>query len=223
MHKLTNGAHYAQNELRKAIQNYAHYITGKTLDAGCGKKPYKRLFDCGEYVGLDFEGAHDHSNEEIDVLYDGHTFPFANGEFDSVVCTQALEHVNNPARFVGEIHRVLKSGGILLLSVPFIWGEHEKPHDYTRYTSFGLKHLLELTGFDVLEQCKTLHDVRAIYQLKNFFLFTKAHTRKNPVSKYCDALRMLCNNVMGAVSYAVNKQHSDLFIDNVVVCRKLPQ
>lgn len=220
MYSLKNGAYYARNELLKAVKNYAHYINGKTLDVGCGKKPYKSLFSSSEYIGLDFEGAHDHSDEDIDVFYDGKEFPFKDNEFDSVVCTQTLEHVNNPNDLVKEIHRVLKSEGILLLSVPFIWGEHEKPHDYTRYTSFGLKYLLEQTGFDVLKQYKTLQDIRAIYQLKNFFIFTKKNINKNRITKYYNGALLLYNNIMGAIRYAINKEQSDIFIDNVIVCKK---
>ena len=220
MFHLKNGSYYARNELLKAIKNYAHYINGKTLDVGCGNKPYKNLFNYSEYIGIDFEGAHDHSNEDIDLFYDGKNFPFRDNDFDSVVCTQTLEHVNDPNNLVKEIHRVLKNEGTLLLSVPFIWGEHEKPHDYTRYTSFGLKHLLEQTGFEVLEQCKTLQDIRAIYQLKNFFIFTKENIKRNRISKYYHGFLLFYDNIVGAIRYAISKQRSDIFIDNVIVCKK---
>ena len=58
------------------------------------------------------------------------------------MCNQVLEHVFNPDDFVREIARVLKPGGALLLTVPFVWNEHEQPYDYARYSSFGLRAFL---------------------------------------------------------------------------------
>ena len=87
--------------------------------------------------------------------------------FDNVVCNQVLEHVFRPEVFLLEIHRVIKPGGNMLMSVPFIWDEHEQPWDYARYSSFGLKYLLENTGFEVIEQrklnaCVSVHSHSAI-------------------------------------------------------------
>jgi len=58
-----------------------------------------------------------------------------------------LEHVTEPARVVCEIARVLKPGGRLLLIAPLEWEEHQQPHDYYRYTRYGLEHLLKQAGF----------------------------------------------------------------------------
>ena len=61
-----------------------------------------------------------------------------------------LEHVRDPLRVLQDFHRVLKTGGILLLSVPHLAYLHNEPHDYYRYTEFGLKHLTERAGFELL-------------------------------------------------------------------------
>ena len=60
-----------------------------------------------------------------------------------MLCNQVLEHVFNPDEFLLKINRVLKNDGKLLLTVPFVWDEHEQPFDYARYSSFGLKALIE--------------------------------------------------------------------------------
>ena len=73
-----------------------------------------------------------------------------------MLCNQVLEHVFNPQEFLGELGRVLARGGRLLLTVPFVWDEHEQPFDYARYSSFGLKALLEQHGFRVLQHRKLL-------------------------------------------------------------------
>jgi SAM-dependent methyltransferase len=65
-----------------------------------------------------------------------------------------LEHVFNPDDFLNEVNRVLKPSGKLLLTVPFVWDEHEQPYDYARYSSFGLRSLLEKHGFSIVKHEK---------------------------------------------------------------------
>lgn len=80
---------------------------------------------------------------DVDMFYNGITFPIDSCSIDGVICTQVLEHVANPESLISEIERVLKPGGKLILTVPFLWQQHEKPYDFTRFTSFGLRRLLE--------------------------------------------------------------------------------
>ena len=86
---FVNPFYFARKGLVDAIAELAPQIGGKVLDVGCGSKPYRELFSATEYVGLDVEqSGHDHRHEDVDVLYDGKTFPFPDGSFDSVVCFQ---------------------------------------------------------------------------------------------------------------------------------------
>ena len=80
-------------------------------------------------------------------VYDGKKIPFSDGEFDYVFSTEVMEHVPEPKEFLNEIYRVLKPGGILIMTVPFMQPLHEEPYDFYRYTKYGLKHLLDNTGF----------------------------------------------------------------------------
>ena len=86
--------------------------------------------------------------------YDGVTMrcditsiPVENDRYDVVLCTQVLEHVSEPLKALEELSRVLVPGGMLWLSTPFYFEEHEKPYDYYRYTQFGLRYLVEKAGF----------------------------------------------------------------------------
>jgi SAM-dependent methyltransferase len=148
----------ARRGLLKSIKELGSDITGRTLDVGCGTKPYEKYFNCSEYVGLEIETTLNRELKKADYFYDGKKFPFGNAEFDSIVTNQVLEHVFNPDEFLDEINRVLKVGGKLLLTVPFVWDEHEQPYDYARYSSFGLKSLLEKCGFEIIEHHKSVND-----------------------------------------------------------------
>ena len=108
---------FARRGLYNAIVQNATYISGKTLDVGCGQKPYQHLFKTTEYIGLDIEvSGHNHTDSKVDVFYDGKIMPFESASFDSVISNQVLEHVFNPYDFLKEINRVLKTGGYVFIA-----------------------------------------------------------------------------------------------------------
>ena len=115
--------------LYKGIRENAPFLSGKLLDFGCGKKPYKDLFNVDEYIGLDIEvSGHSHKNEVIDVYYNGKEIPFEKNHFDSIFSSEVFEHVFNIDKVLKEINRVCKPNGHLLITVPFVWDEHEIPY-----------------------------------------------------------------------------------------------
>jgi len=150
-----------------AIREFAPMIGGDVLDLGCGSKPYKSLFtSASTYVGVDMESTgHDHRDSNIDVFYDGHALPFPNGRFDCVVSFEVFEHIFNLPTIVAEIGRVTRSGGMLLISIPFAWPEHEVPYDFARYTSFGIRAILREGGYEVLQLRKTTSHIMAAFQI----------------------------------------------------------
>jgi SAM-dependent methyltransferase len=127
---------------------------GKVVDVGCGGQPYRSLMPQGiEYVGIDIAEAKEHFGYEAPgtVYFSGTTWPDEASGADFVLCTEALEHVLDPPRFLAEAHRCLKPGGRMLLTVPFAARWHFIPHDYWRFTPSSLKHLLEGAGFEDIE------------------------------------------------------------------------
>jgi SAM-dependent methyltransferase len=121
----------------------------RVIDIGAGDAPYRELFAAQRYVTLDHAET-DHSGK-VDLLGSADSIPADAGSFDVVLCTQVLEHVPDPQRAMREFHRVLVPGGLLLATVPFVWEEHEAPHDYYRYTRWGIEHLLQQAGFGQAE------------------------------------------------------------------------
>lgn len=130
----------------------AHIPAGaKVLDVGCGTSPYRTWLpqEC-QYTGMDIEGAR--AAPDITVK-NGAAWPVTDGAFDAVLCNQVLEHAQDVPHLLAEIRRVLKPGGLVVLSVPFIYGEHGLPHDYRRFTAAGL-HAMLARDYDVIMQEK---------------------------------------------------------------------
>jgi SAM-dependent methyltransferase len=122
----------------------------RVLDAGAGDGRFTGLFGHTRYVGVDLAvGDTRWDFSQLDALSNLTALPFAEDQFDVVLCTQVLEHVREPRAVLGEIQRVLRPGGRLYLSVPQSWHQHQKPYDYFRYTSFGLRYLFTASGLCV--------------------------------------------------------------------------
>lgn len=152
--------------LYKNLKNNSSVLKGKVLDFGCGSKPYKHIFTTAtEYIGVDYliEGRTENIGI-IDFYYDGKRIPFDNNTFDSVLCTEVLEHVFNLNEVLNELNRVLKPNGKAIITTPFMWEEHEMPYDFARYTSTALKHLYENHGFKVIDNKKSGNTVYVFFQ-----------------------------------------------------------
>jgi SAM-dependent methyltransferase len=119
----------------------------RLLDAGAGEGNYKHHFAAQRYCGLDLGvGSGDWDYSRLDVIGDLSKLPFRDRTFDACLNVVTLEHVREPARVVAELARTLAPGGRLLLIAPQEWEEHQSPHDYYRYTRYGLEHLLGNAG-----------------------------------------------------------------------------
>jgi SAM-dependent methyltransferase len=145
--------------LKTTLARVAPRARGRLLDVGCGEKPFEHLFRpyVSEYIGVEYEPTFlltesgRRGRSAVDVTYDGRRLPFPDGSFDTVLSSQVLEHTPHPGDLVKEMGRVLKPGGVLLLSAPFSFRLHEEPHDYFRYTPHGLTRLCDAAGLDVEE------------------------------------------------------------------------
>ena len=103
----------------------------------------RQLFTRSRYVTMDYPFSTDPL--AIDVAGDIHHLPFQDGVADGVICKEVLEHVDNPFQAVEEIYRVIRPGGLLFLTVPFLepyHGRHGSYEDYWRFTQAGIRRLL---------------------------------------------------------------------------------
>jgi len=117
------------------------------LDLGCGEKPYKKIYEryFRSSFGIDIlECLHDKS--QIEIFGKAETLPFKSESFDTILCTEVLEHIENPFNALQEIYRVLKKNGTLILTVPFMVPLHEQPYDFYRFTPFSIEMLINKAG-----------------------------------------------------------------------------
>ena len=129
----------------------ARHARGRLLDVGCGTRPYARELAAHttRCIGLERDRER-YAAGRPEVWGSGLALPFGGGSFDTVFAAQVLEHVSEPAQMVAEIARVLRPGGCLILTAPHIWGVHEEPDDYFRFTGYGLAHLARRAGLEPL-------------------------------------------------------------------------
>jgi len=119
----------------------------RVLDAGAGEGPYRALFSHARYAALDDrrgESRWDYGG--LDVVGDLSRLPVKDASIDVILCTETLEHLTDPETFLKGAARALVPGGRLYLTAPLQFREHQTPHDYFRYTRFGLALLLDRAG-----------------------------------------------------------------------------
>lgn len=136
--------------IARAVSEFAGRLPdgARVLDAGAGEGKYANSFRRHKYCSVDLAvGDVRWDYSRIDALADLHALPFRDECFDASVSIVTLEHVREPGRVLGELARTLKRGSPLLLVVPQDWEVHQAPHDYFRFTRYGIRYLLENAGF----------------------------------------------------------------------------
>lgn len=216
--------YFIRKNLYRKIGEYADQLKGDLLDFGCGSKPYKSLFrQATSYTGVDFENpGHPHVYEQIDYFYDGKRLPFEGGRFDCIFCSEVFEHLFNLDEILPELNRVLKPGGKMLITCPFVWPEHEKPHDFARYTVFALKSMLENNGFETLVIDKAGDFFTAIYQIRMVYLNDVCIPKLSLpfLVKTARITVIPLSNLAGLLFHKLLPENKDLYLNNIVLAQK---
>jgi SAM-dependent methyltransferase len=162
--------------LYKSLHRILPKQKGVVLDVGCGNQPYRELLSATDhYIGLDM-----YPGSKVDIVVDVEKgWPFKDESIDVVLCTQVLEHVSKLNCTLCEIRRVLRSGGKVIASFPFLYNEHGTPHDYHRFSVYKAKNLFH--GWQVLGLKKqggigstlVLLFLNWFEQIMNHFYFTR--------------------------------------------------
>ncbi len=140
--------------IEEAVASYAARLPegARVLDAGSGEGRYARYFERHRYCGVDLAVGDllwDYSR--LDAVADLAALPFREGTFDAALHIVTIEHLREPGCALAEIARTLRPGGLLLVAAPHEWEVHQAPHDYFRYTRYGLAYLLEKSGYELVD------------------------------------------------------------------------
>jgi SAM-dependent methyltransferase len=204
------------------MKKHAHELTGKLLDFGCGSKPYVSLFShVSEYIGVDTENeGHNHENESIDIYYDGDLLPFESNTFDSILSNEVIEHVPSLHISLSELNRVLKPGGKILLTVPFVCFEHELPYDFRRFTLNGLVETLKEYGFEIIVSEKTGNYLEVITQLWISYLRELLYTKRHSINLVINLIFISPFTIGGMLISFIFPKKKGLYFDSMIVARK---
>lgn len=164
--------YWVRRSIRQRLKANAHHAWGRMLDAGAGDRPYESIFRplVSHYIAIDLMPSGMDRVLNPDVLCDMEALPFGTAAFDTVLFTEVLEHVTNPALAIRNIHRVLTPGGSLICTVPFAFPIHDA-HDYRRYTHQGLAQLFQHAGFEVITVQPICGSGKTVAALVNLYLF----------------------------------------------------
>lgn len=190
------------------LSKYRHLAKGRLVDVGCGQKPFRHLFEnIDSYYGVDIG-----ENSQADLICDVLDLKIEDDSADSVLCTQVLEHVNEPNTLISEISRICRKEAVVLLTAPHISRIHLEPYDFFRFTKYGLKHLFEKNGFEII----------AIEEMGGFFLtmayLTNFYLRKK-LGPFSYAVNPVINLLYVPIRYIdKNKNHA---FNYLVVAKKI--
>jgi SAM-dependent methyltransferase len=191
---IINPIHITVYRLKQALEATIKPIARASvncLDVGCGDRPYEYLFEKGKYIGIDVPvSGRSAELKKPNLFYNGKSIPYSDNQFDLVLCTQVLEHVSDPFFLINEMDRVCKQGGSVIISLPFVYQEHEQPFDYFRFTSFGITDLLENAGTNVVSMRKDSTSIETLAILLNVYII-KNLTMGNRLAGYIYIL-LLC-------------------------------
>ncbi|MDD2654848.1 MAG: methyltransferase domain-containing protein [Candidatus Omnitrophica bacterium] len=192
----------------REIMVYAQkYIKGRALDLGAGSGKYRNIIkqNAKEYVAFDMAPG-----KNIDIVGDALNLPFNENTFDTVVSTQVLEHVEKPWVMAKEIGRVLKQGGICIITAPFLEPYHQDPGDFFRYSTQGIQSLFRNENFEVIE-CATCGSLFSV--ISEFFRFLWFNPFKKAKKGTYFATRLMSNLANFLDRFANNKIiYSDVYI-----------
>lgn len=133
-------------------ENITKYASGRLLDLGCGTAPmykyYSRFVDkitCADWGNGEYDTSH------VDVFCDlNMKLPFEDNSFDTIIFSDVLEHLSEPKFTLTEIQRILSPNGVLIMNYPFLYGLHETPYDYCRYTKYRIRTWIDEIGMDII-------------------------------------------------------------------------
>ena len=218
------------SDIRRAIEEFSKRVPAgaRILDVGCGLRPYEVFFPQCIYIGIDVPvSGREASGKRPDHEFDGTNIPLQNGSFDVVICTEVLEHAVSPELLLQEMARVSKTDALLFVTVPFIWGLHELPYDFRRYTTEGVRHAVTTAGYAIEDQRKLTPGLAAVRllvlsEVNNYKINSLSSQERRRIRR---RLLFWLQDKMFDLLCAVWRRSLEferIYIDNLVIARKKP-
>lgn len=224
-----HGACITRRKLLSKLKECAKaYACGNLLDIGCGIKPYESIFTpyVKQYLGVDYPVAMEGNyglSTKADYYEDCCHTSLTSETFDTILCTQVLEHVVSPSTLLTEAHRLLKVDGYTIFTIPFVWEIHAEPYDFFRFTKFGIEKLFHSANFEIIsiENCEgplaTIAQLKiiSIYNRKINNIFLKF------IIKSINVIRIpIINFVALSFDKFYDSENNKLCLNYVVVAKK---
>jgi len=120
-------------------------------DIGCGQKPFADFLrgKVKSHIGVDLVDGF-YSPDQVDLIGTAYDVPAPDASGDAIILSQVIEHLETPMLAMKEANRLLKPGGVLFLSFPFLYPQHAQPRDYLRYTEYYLASTLADKNFEIV-------------------------------------------------------------------------
>ena len=180
------------------------------------------MFKNGQYTGIDVEDSGRPINmKKPDYFYNGIKFQFSDEVFDRVICTQVLEHVPDPLLLLKEMARVCKRGGAVIISLPFVYPEHEQPFDYFRFTRFGITELLEKAGMKVELMKRDSSAIETLAVLTNVYIVTNLTPRIRGIGRVYSLFVCFPIQLIALILSKLLPDNGYLYLNLVIHARKI--
>lgn len=197
------------------------FIGGKLLDIGSKSNPYRSLFSVDEYVSFDlYKSASNIGLSGVNWFDSVSKIPSDDKEFDWVFSCEMFEYDFDLNLFLDEIHRVLCDGGKIAFKCPFIWDERAPPYDYSKYSAFTIRNLLERHDFEVVRFIKSANYFETIMQQLSSYIAQYCLPRNSYIRIIMYPICVSPFNIMGCFLGRFLPENRSAYQYNFVVARK---
>jgi SAM-dependent methyltransferase len=160
------GVTISRSSINRIKPQFINSITGDVIEIGGFDNFFKSLYKNGKFLNLDLR-----QGDFIDIVENAENMKSIDDEtFSAVICISVLEHTKNPAKIINEMHRILKPGGAVLISLPWIFESHMEPNDYCRFSDSFIYMFDDLFTVESKELTNGYFGTLAHFCQRNFLL-----------------------------------------------------
>jgi len=177
---------------REVINKFLPHIKGRVLDLGAGSAKYKEMI---LKKALEYRSCDAVKNKNIDDICDVLNLPYPQESFDTIISTQVMEHVKNPFKMAEQIFKVLKPGGKVIVTAPFLIPMHSDPDDYFRFTASGLSEIFKQSSFTIIESGCYGGFFMVLSEMIHFSLFNPYNGKSSRLMSFIEKIAKIFDKI----------------------------